>query len=353
MSANPHEAFAQPVQPDPYGYGQSYGYGPQQPPPPRDLPYHRLLRGGAWGPSGWWRVVVGVLALVVLVFLAQALPVAVLAAYYASTGMSFDEATARLTGEVVTPSFLLVVNLGWALSIPVVWLLVRTLHGLRPGWVSSVLPRMRWRYFVACLGLSVVALFVTLVLSALLPASAGGEVTGQLNSFTTTTRDFLLVVVLLTPLQAAGEEYVFRGYLTQAFGGLIPSPRIGAAVAVLGPALLFALAHGAQDAPIFFDRFAFGVVAGLLVILTGGLEAAVAMHVLNNWLAFGLALAFGDMTSALNPEGSSWWNIPITIVRAVVYLALAVWVARRMGLATTTGDRLHPGSRLVPSRARM
>ena len=30
-------------------------------------------------------------------------------------------------------------------------------------------------------------------------------------------------------------------------------------------------------------------------MLTGGLEAGIAMHVLNNWLAFGLALAFGDM----------------------------------------------------------
>ena len=72
---------------------------------------------------------------------------------------------------------------------------------------------------------------------------------------------------------------------------------------MLLPALLFALAHGAQDAPIFVDRFAFGLVAGVLVITTGGLEAGIAMHVLNNFLAFGLALAYSDMTSALNPHG--------------------------------------------------
>ena len=28
------------------------------------------------------------------------------------------------------------------------------------------------------------------------------------------------------------------------------------------------------------------------------------MHVLNNWLAFGLALAFGDMGAALNPPAA-------------------------------------------------
>jgi len=45
------------------------------------------------------------------------------------------------------------------------------------------------------------------------------------------------------------------------------------------------------------------------IIRTGGLEAPIAMHVLNNFLAFGLALTFGDLTTALNAEGgSSWWT---------------------------------------------
>ncbi len=109
-------------------------------------------------------------------------------------------------------------------------------------------------------------------------------------------------MLILTPLQAAGEEFAFRGYLMQAFGGVFGS-RV---VAVLLSSLLFALAHGiGQDLPIFVDRFAFGLVAGALVILTGGLEAGIAMHVLNNFLAFGLALAFTDMSSALNPTGGT------------------------------------------------
>ena len=58
------------------------------------------------------------------------------------------------------------------------------------------------------------------------------------------------------------------------------------------------------------------------------------MHVLNNFLAFGLALAFSDMSSALNPTGGSWWNIPVTLTQSLVYLALAIWAARRMGIAT-------------------
>ena len=155
------------------------------------------------------------------------------------------------------------------------------------------------------------------------------------------------MIVLLTPLQAAGEEYAFRGYLTQAFGGAFRSRWI----AVLVPALIFGAFHGlGQSLPIFFDRFAFGVVAGILAIATGGLEAAIAMHVLNNFLAFGIALAYGDLSSALNPTGGSWWSIPVTLTQSLAFLALVLWTARRQGLQT-----VDPGARfggLQPSRVR-
>jgi membrane protease YdiL (CAAX protease family) len=195
-----------------------------------------------------------------------------------------------------------------------------------------VFPRLRWKFLLICFGLSFVALFATVVVSALLPQQAATSMSGQVNDFTPTLRSFLLVVLFLTPLQAAAEEYAFRGYLTQAFGGLVSSP----VVAVGAASFLFALAHGAQDPPVFLDRFAFGIVAGTLVVLTGGLEAGIAMHVLNNWLAFGIALAFGDMASTLNPTGGTWWSIPVTLTQSLVYLGLAVFVGRRMGLQTRT-----------------
>jgi membrane protease YdiL (CAAX protease family) len=201
---------------------------------------------------------------------------------------------------------------------------------------------MRWKFFVACLGLSVMALLATLVVSAVLPttAAAGSDSSMTPNAFDDTAKQFALVVLLLTPLQAAGEEYAFRGYLTQAFGGFFPTW-----VAVVGPSLLFALAHGAQSAPVFFDRFAFGLVAGILVVRTGGLEAGIAMHVLNNWLAFGLALAFGDMGEALTPTGGTWWSIPVTVTQSLVFLGLTLLVARRMGLSRTADPAVLAASR--------
>ncbi|KQP66576.1 CPBP family intramembrane glutamic endopeptidase [Nocardioides sp. Leaf285] len=308
---------------------------------PEPLEYQRLLRAGR---PGAWRPLVGVVALVALVLLAQVVVVSVLSVYLLLTGVDGAEASRRLSGaDEVTPVFLAVVNLGWAAAIPATWLVLWSVHRLRPGWLASVRPRIRWRWFATCLGLALLALVATLVVSAVLPAQGEStQVSGQVNDFSRTTRDFLLVIVLLTPLQAAGEEYAFRGYLTQVCGGLVRQRW----VAVVVPALLFALAHGlGQDLPIFFDRFAFGLVAGALVVLTGGLEAGIAMHVLNNFFAYGLALAFGDMTSALNPTGGSWWSIPVTLTQSLVFLALTLAAARRQGVERVSARLDLVGSR--------
>lgn len=311
--------------------------------------YHQLHRVGK---PGIWRSLVGAVLLLVLVFaLVPLLAGGIAFAVLVGVGNTTDEAAAVLdvTAEA-TPAGLALLNVIIAAAIPLTFLVTWWLHRLKPRWVSSVAPRLRWRYLFVCLGLALVALVASLVVSLLLPISAAeGAPVGAVNDFTTRTRDFLVVILLLTPLQAAGEEYLFRGYLTQAFGSLVWARRASQALAVLGPALIFALFHGlSQDWPVFFDRFAFGVMAGILVIRTGGLEAPIAMHVLNNFLAFGLALTFGDLTTALNATGgSSWWMILSTLTQSLVYLALATWVAKAMGLADEgppVGGALPPPS---------
>lgn len=307
--------------------------------------YHQLHRVGR---PGWWRSLVGALLLVVLVFGVVPLALGGIAfVLLMAVGNSSAEAGAILdvTTET-TPTGLALLNIVLAVAIPLTWAVTWWLHRLKPRWLSSVGPRLRWRYLLICLVLSVVALLASLGVSLLLPLAPGEAPIGEVNEFTSRTRDFILVILLLTPFQAAGEEYLFRGYLTQAFGSLVWARRASQVLAVLGPALIFALFHGlSQDAPVFFDRFAFGVMAGILVIRTGGLEAAIAMHVLNNFLAFGLALAFGDLTTALTATGdSSWWMIVSTLTQSLVYLALATWLAKAMGMV----DVGPPIGRMLP-----
>ena len=84
-------------------------------------------------------------------------------------------------------------------------------------------------------------------------------------------------------------------------------------------------------------------------MLTGGLEAGIAMHVLNNFLAFGLALAFSDMGSTLNPTGGTWWSIPVTLTQSLVYLALAL----RRGPPDGARHRATDPAVLAASRGRV
>ncbi|MDX6372025.1 MAG: protease family protein [Nocardioidaceae bacterium] len=310
--------------------------------------YHLVQRVvGRWAV---WRPILGLVVGVLLMLVAQFALLLGFAVFYLATGADVgDKLNALSDTSHVTPSLLAYLNLSLAAAIPIVLFLTRVLHGMRPGWVSSVIGRLRWRWMAVTFGLALVALLATLVVGSFVPAAGDpADSTGGLNHWTDATRDFVVVIVLLTPLQAAGEEYAFRGYLTQAFGGLFRS-RVAA---VLIPAVLFALAHGAQDAPVFFDRLAFGIVSGILVIATGGLEAGIAMHVLNNFLAYGFALAFSDMTSALNPTGGSWWTLPTTLTQSLVYLALAMWAARRMGIARAV-DRGSTGNVLEASEPRV
>jgi membrane protease YdiL (CAAX protease family) len=284
----------------------------------------------------WWKPTIGVLALVagmVIVLPLLMLPVLAVGVLVEGGEEDFLEAVFRAgTFEELTPSGLLYLNLSLGGLILWTWLLIRVLHQMRPRWLSSVAPKLRWKYLLVCTGLALVALIASVVIGALLPESANPEISTEGVDYTATTLALAVVILFTTPFQAIGEEYAFRGYLMQAVGSL--TRRRWAALVVTST--LFAMAHGLQNPPLFFDRFMFGLVAGWLVIRTGGLEAGIAMHVLNNYLAFGLALAFSDINQTLTVSEISWWNVPVTLTQSLVYAALAAWVAQRMGLRNRT-----------------
>jgi len=305
-------------------------------------PYHLILR--TWNYR-WWKPLVGVLSLLLAMFIVAPivfLPVLALGVY-AEGGDFWTKFQDAATLKTIDPAALLYLNLVLGSMVFVAWFLVRVIHRLRPRWLMSVQPKIRWRLFFACLGLAFVALLAQVLVGMLLPQGADTSMSGKLNHFTATSAVIGLIVIFTTPLQAAGEEYVFRGYLMQAFGSLfgvhesVVRQKLSQWGAILVTATLFALAHGlGQNFPLFFDRFMFGLIAGWLVILTGGLEAGIALHILNNFLAFGAAVAFGNLTDTLNVTDVSWWNIVNTLTQSGVYFALVLVVARRMGVQTRT-----------------
>lgn len=292
-------------------------------------PYHRLLLTPTYK---WWRPLLG-LAIFGATFavLTIGVTIAFIVADLIRTGGPVEASIDRF-GSEMDPLSLLATNLGLAVAIPAAVLAIVVAHRMRPGWLSSVVGRLRWGLLLrmSALALTMVVLF-TIVGSWLIPVDDGALGIEDIQVVSLSTwLGFAVVIVLTTPLQAAAEEYAFRGYGMQALGALVRTPWVGAIVT----SLAFALAHGTQNMPLFLDRLAFGLIACWLVVRTGGLEAAIAMHVMNNVVVFLISAAFDEVGDTLQVSAIPWIAVIIDVAQMAVFALLADRYVRRRGLAT-------------------
>lgn len=225
------------------------------------------------------------------------------------------------------PEGLVVGHLALATLIPVSVLLVRYVHGYRPRWLASVQPGLRGRYLAFCVIVAAVVLnavmWVGVVVQDAVPDFHGGQEGWGW---------FVLAALVGAPLQAAAEEVFFRGYLMQSFGAATGNAWVG----LVASSLLFALFHGIQNPALFAHRLAFGLVMGALVIATGGLEAAIGAHVVNNLGAFGYATFTASVAEARAVTEITWTKAGWDIAGFVLFAAVAWWIGRRLRVATTT-----------------
>ena len=114
-------------------------------------PYHLMLRTRTYAP---WKPVVGMLVAGAAFLVVSALVYVVVAGIFAffQSGSWIDNFIDSADLSHVGPETLLGLNLGIGAMILVTWFIVRVVHGIRPRWLTSVVPRMRWNFFVACLG---------------------------------------------------------------------------------------------------------------------------------------------------------------------------------------------------------
>src|SRR5690606_30694143 len=138
-----------------------------------------------------------------------------------------------------------------------------------------------------------------------------------LHPFTTPLPRYLVVlalILLLVPFQAAAEEYVFRGVVVQAIGAWVRWLPVGALVSTA----VFAALH-IYDVWGLVDVAVFAIAAVIATWRTGGLEAAIALHAVNNVVAFGL-LASGVLgTTRVEAEGGSALAVGFSVVAMAVY----------------------------------
>jgi len=292
--------------------------------------YHQLLRGPGYR---WWHPAAGLVVLAtsffVLLVLVQAGTVLI---DVVRTGGPVAESIDRLSTEF-DPLFLAGLNLSLAALLPAVALVMMLVHRRRFGWLSSVAGRLRWGYLARMVWLATGVAVLFTMAATLLPMNGEAADSPATVSFQVWL-GLAVVVLLTTPLQAAAEEYVFRGYAFQALGAWLRTPWIP----LLITSLAFAFAHGSQNLPLFIDRFAFGVIACWLVIRTGGLEAAIAMHVVNNVLIFLAAAAFDEVDDALTVTAIPWSLVLLDIAQMMLFAWLAVRSFRNRGLSAVAGE---------------
>jgi membrane protease YdiL (CAAX protease family) len=290
---------------------------------PRDgAQYPQILRNDSYL---WWRSLMGAaFGLSLFLLLTTVVSQAVVAIFWVLTARSTPYASYFTSAFAFErPSGMLGANLGIATLIPIAWGLMAVIHRVRPRWLSSVQPRIRWKYLLICLGVAAVALNGVLLLSILYsPMPAVGAQRGFWG--------FLVVILLTSPLQAAAEEIFFRGYLMQALGSLWSQPWFGVVVS----SVVFALFHGTQNLPLFLDRLVFGLLAALLVWRTGGLEAGIAAHVINNICAYLFAGLTTSIATIRAVREIGWADAAFDVGGFALFALLAYLVARAMKLRT-------------------
>lgn len=302
--------------------------------PSEPVPFHRLyrtLRGYRW----WRPLAVLPIAIVYFIVLSLVLGAVVFGIGIATGDLRLDtlehfsaDISALAQIDAADPLSITFALVSIAVMLPAVQLAMLTI-GLRPVSVRhSVAFRVRWRWLFISLGPAGVILAFSFGLSILLPALIAGEWPGAPTTDAVTFAVCAVLILVLTPVQAAAEEYVFRGMLPQVIGSWVRWFPVGAVISTLA----FASLH-AYDIWGLVDVFLFGFAASLVTWRTGGLEAGITYHSINNIASF-LLLASGSFGTTVNQSETAGPIGPaLSLVPMAVWVLWMSWLARRAGVA--------------------
>ena len=332
----PPQPTPQPTQLGPASYSPSaprppYGYPAAYPPPipparpvsalpdgPRQ--YQQMLRGPLYR---WWKPLLCLLLVIPLALVMMGLAIVPMLIAVWITGADLIE-TMDITN--LGPIGFIYLNLSLIVFIPASGLSIWIVHGIRPRFLSSVAGGIRWKWLLRCVAviLPLWALYAGLAAVAEPPTSPPPDQWAAL----------LVIVLIMTPLQAAGEEYLFRGWIMQNVGAWFARPMVGLVVSLIVSAAAFSSAHLSPDPWILGTIACLGLAAGIATWRTGGLEAAIAIHAVNNVLSYFVVMIFGGWSQAFVRPQSTGTPMMLVLAAAVsgIALALVLWQAKRAGI---------------------
>ena len=227
-----------------------------------------------------------------------------------------------------------------ALLIPWSMLIQRWLYGVRGGSLSSVLSHFRFDVFGRALVVLLPVIGVLQIAYYWTP----------LPQTTFSQHDILLLAataLVLTPFQAAGEEYGFRGLILRVVGSWTRSARLGLVLAIVISSVLFALVHVSTSGLLNIWYLVFAVSAAWITWRTGGLEIAVVLHAVFNATQFVIDAALQvDPTVATDRSAAAIDLTALIPVPLVIGAVIVVAIRTRR-----TGTVLTPGAAGAPAQA--
>ena len=235
-----------------------------------------------------------------------------------------------LTSQTTTPNMFLINNISIATEIVICALIAWLFYRQGIGWLVSVTGRFRWRWLLTTAGIFAAGY---VVLSGVIIALYGVEGYGfKALSMQPYTWFMLAAIVFTTPLQCAGEEFQSRALLPRLIAAIVPVKGLDLTLSALVPSLVFMLMHDAADPWLNLNYFCFALMMWWLAYRTGGIEASIALHLVNNlfsewYLPF---TNIGGMFDRSVGTGSA--SVLVNLAFDLVLVVIVDAVARRRGL---------------------
>ena len=310
--------------------------------------YQQMLRGPLYR---WWKPLLCLVLVLPLAGIMMTIAIVpVIIAGLLAGAPDLVEYTTRATTDIANlgPVGFIYLNLTLIVLIPASGLSIWIVHGIRPRFLSSVAGGIRWRWLLRCIAVLMPVWVVYTALAALVQPAISPRPEHWLA--------LLVIVLVMTPLQAAGEEYFFRGWIMQNVGSWFARPMVGLVVSLIVSAAAFSVAHLSPDPWVLGTIACLAVASGLAAWRTGGLEAGIAMHAVNNVLTFFVVVLFGGWSQAF--VGAQTTGTPMMLVLALAVnglaLGLILWQAKRVRLQAYYQPGVRPvnpsGYQSTPAR---
>jgi len=281
------------------------------------------------GNSKWWSWWVGLVVILVCYIILGAIPVVI----GAGMGLINLDESGSFGGSGDPVQFALVMFSPIMLFVGV-WLAQRLVHRRTLTQLTTTTTfrwPLVWQSMVIWLGLGV----IFTVIEALIHPGR--------YEWTFDFSQWILIaplVLLAIPIQASGEELMFRGYLMQAFARLWAQPVflvLLSGVAFMAPHLLNPEMGSALGGPIpmALNYFLVGVGTAVLSLRDNGIERAIGMHVVNNLYA-GLVVGYegsvlGTPTIVQANVIDAWYGV---IMVTIGFVVLVLWPLPRSAAKT-------------------